>query len=277
MKVNAYYQSKRNTLSFLMYFFLIIAVIISVFPFYWIFVGSTNSSIQITDGSLAFGKDLLLNWEHLRKAADVLRIFCNTFIITAVTTVLSILICAMAGYGFEKYRSKLKDMLYAMFPLSMMIPFAAQMIPLFSMINAFNLMNTKIAVILPSLALPFLIFFFRQSFVAFPTEIIEAARIDGASEFRIFFSVVLPSMRSTLAAAVIYAFMKQWNNYLWPLIVLQTNEQKTLTLLLSSLSSAFYVDYGQLMLAIVVSTLPIIVIFLTMQKQFVEGIVGSSK
>ena len=122
-----------------------------------------------------------------------------------------------------------------------------------------------------------LITVFRQSFQSYPTELIEAARIDGANEFTIFFRLVMAPMKSTFAAGAIYAFMKQWNNYLWPLIVIQTNEKKTFTLLLSSLASAYYVDYGQLMLAIVLATIPIIIVFLTMQKQFVEGIVGSSK
>jgi len=158
-----------------------------------------------------------------------------------------------------------------------MIPFAAQMIPLFKMMNAFNLIDNHLAIILPNISMPFLIFFFRQNFKAFPNELIEAARIDGLNEFQIFFKIVLPSMKSTVAAGAIYSFMKQWNNYLWPLIILQTNQQKTLTLFISSLSSAYFVDYGPLMLSIVLSTLPVIVIFITMQKQFVEGIVGTSK
>ena len=259
------------------YLFLRIAAGISLFPFFWMMTGATNSSVQSTNGNLWFGDRLAANWQSLLKAADVLRIFFNTVVITVAYTVFSMLICAMAGYGFEKYRSRGKDAFYGLFLLSMMIPFAAQMIPLFKMINAVGLMDTKVAVILPTIALPFLIFFFRQNFVSFPTQTIEAARIDGAGEFQIFFRIVLPPMKSTLAAGAIYAFMKQWNNYLWPLIVSQSNESKTLVLMLSSLSSAYYVDYGQLMLGIVLSTLPILILFLAMQRQFVEGIVGSSK
>lgn len=196
---------------------------------------------------------------------------------TLIYTFISILICSMAGYGFEKYRSKGKNIVYSLFLFSMMIPFSAQMIPLFKMASKANMLNSHTAVILPTLAMPFLVFFFRQSFQSYPTELIEAARIDGANEFTIFFRLVMAPMKSTFAAGAIYAFMKQWNNYLWPLIVIQTNEKKTFTLLLSSLASAYYVDYGQLMLAIVLATIPIIIVFLTMQKQFVEGIVGSSK
>lgn len=267
----------RFTKSVLTHLFLLAAVVISIFPFVWMLTGATNSSVDITKGVMSFGKNLKENWKNLQATADVLRVFFNTFITTLVYTVLAILICSMAGYGFEKYRSKGKNVIYAMFLLSMMIPFSAQMIPLFRMAAGANMLDSHIAIILPTLAMPFLVFFFRQSFQSFPTELIEAARVDGANEFVIFFKLVFVPMKSTFAAAAIYAFMKQWNNYLWPLIVIQSNEKKTFTLLLSSLASAYYVDYGQLMLAIVLATLPIIVVFLCMQKQFVEGIVGTSK
>lgn len=260
-----------------LHIFLLAAVLISIFPFYWMLSGATNSSVNITKGVMLFGGNLKENWINLQGTANVFLVCWNTIKTTFAYMVLSILICAMAGYGFEKYRSKGKNVIYAMFLLSMMIPFSAQMIPLFKMASRANMLDTHTAIILPTIAMPFLVFFFRQSFQSYPTELIEAARVDGANEFRIFFQLVMMPMKSTFAAAAIYAFMKQWNNYLWPLIVIQSNEKKTFTLLLSSLASAYYVDYGQLMLAIVLATLPIIIVFLTMQKQFVEGIVGTSK
>ncbi|MFT4145046.1 MAG: carbohydrate ABC transporter permease [Mobilitalea sp.] len=259
------------------YIILILAALVSVFPFFWMLVGSTNSSADVTLGSLSFGNLLGENWNNLVEKASILRIFVNSTKVTVIYTFLSVLVCSMAGYGFEKYRSKARNIVYSLFLLSMMIPFASQMIPLFKMMSKWNLLDTHTAVIIPTLAMPFLVFFFRQSFISFPTEIIEAARIDGAHELKIFFRLVIPPMKATFAAGIIYAFMKQWNNYLWPLIVLQTNEQKTFTLLLSSLSSAYFVDYGQLMLGIVIATIPILFVFLTMQKYFVTGIVGSSK
>lgn len=261
----------------LIYFFLLAAVLISVFPFYWMLAGSTNSSSAITGGAMFFGNALQENWNNLQETANVFLVFWNTVKTTFLYTAVAILVCSMAGYGFEKYRSKGKNVVYAMFLLSMMIPFSAQMIPLFKMASKANMLDSHLAIILPTIAMPFLVFFFRQSFQSYPTELIEAARVDGANEFVIFFKLVFLPMKSTFAAAAIYAFMKQWNNYLWPLIVIQSNEKKTFTLLLSSLSSAYYVDYGQLMLAIILATIPVIIVFLTMQKQFVEGIVGSSK
>jgi lactose/L-arabinose transport system permease protein len=277
MREDKIYLIKKNLKKFLMYTVLTAVVIISVFPFFWMLVGSTNVSADVTKGVMSFGGALKENWSSLSENNSVLRVFFNTMKVTVLSTAVSVLICAMAGYGFEKYRSRVKDIVYSCFLLAMMIPFAAIMIPLFKMMSSWNLLDSHIAVALPTLAMPFMVFFFRQNFMSFPTEVIESARIDGANEIRIFFTVVLPPMKSVMSAGIIYSFMKQWNNYLWPLIVIQSNEQKTFTLLLSSLSSAYFVDYGQLMLAIVLATLPILVMFLTMQKQFVNGITGSSK
>ena len=261
----------------LLHIALLIVVLISIFPFIWMLTGATNKSVDVTSGALHFGKSLGENWANLQSSANVFLVFLNSMKITLIYTFISILICSMAGYGFEKYRSKGKNIVYSLFLFSMMIPFSAQMIPLFKMASKANMLNSHTAVILPTLAMPFLVFFFRQSFQSYPTELIEAARNTGANDFTIFFRLVMAPMKSTFAAGAIYAFMKQWNNYLWPLIVIQTNEKKTFTLLLSSLASAYYVDYGQLMLAIVLATIPIIIVFLTMKKQFVEGIVVSSK
>jgi len=263
--------------NYFMYIFLVVAVFVSLFPFIWMIISSTNSSVEITKGTFRFGTELIDNWLKLNKDDGALIAFWNSAKITLITTLAAILVCSLAGYGFEKYSSKALNIVYSLFLLSMMIPFAAQMVPLFKMMNTFGLLNNHWAVILPNIAMPFLIFFFRQNFKAFPNELIEAARIDGASEFLIFFKIVMPSMKSTFAAGAIYAFLKQWNNYIWPLIILQTNQQKTLTLFISSLSSAYYVDYGPLMLSVVFSTIPVLIIFITMQKQFVEGIVGTSK
>lgn len=259
------------------YTFLSIIAFMSIFPFYWLVVGSTNNTTDITKGKMTFGNELITNFKKLMEMSNIEVAFVNTVKITVFTTLLALFVTSLAAYGFEKFKSPGKERVYTVFLLSMMIPFASIMIPLFRLMVKLNLLDSHLAVIIPAIATPFLIFFFRQSFKAFPTEIVEAARIDGAGEFRIFWRIVIPAMKSTYAAAAIYAFMAQWNNYLWPLIILQSEEQKTLTLVISSLSSAYFVDYGMLMLGIVIATLPIIIIFLTMQKQFVKGMIGSSK
>lgn len=270
-------RKKIKISSIFQYLFLGIASIFSIFPFYWLVVGSTNNNTDILGGKLSVGKMFFENYNNLIKFGGFGKAFLNTLEITVIYLILTLLITALAAYGFDKFKTLKTEIIYKIFLLSMMVPFAAMMIPLFRIMVKLNLIDSLIAVILPGLSSVFLIFFFRQSLKSFPIQIIESARIDGASELTIFFKIVLPPMKPTIAAAAIYAFMTQWNNYMWPLIVLRTNESKTLTLTLSSMSSAYFVDYGMLMLAIVISTVPMIIIFFSMQKSFVQGMTGSYK
>ena len=157
------------------------------------------------------------------------------------------------------------------------IPFAALMVPLFVMMAKLGLINTYAAILLPGVASIFIIFYFRQTTKAFPSELRDAARIDGLKEWQIFLYIFVPVMRSTYAAATIIVFMANWNAYLWPLIVLQTNDQKTITLVVSSLASAYYPDFGVVMVGTILATLPTLAVFFVLQRRFVEGMLGSIK
>lgn len=137
--------------------------------------------------------------------------------------------------------------------------------------------NSLFVVIVPSICTAFLIFFFRQNIKAFPKEIVEAARIDGLSELGIFFKVYVPSAKNTYAAAAIITFMNSWNNYLWPLVALQSPDKRTIPLVLSAMGASYTPDYGMMMCGIVIATLPTAAIFFIMQKQFVQGMLGSIK
>ena len=261
----------------IVYLVLTIASIFSLFPFAWIIVGSTNTSTNVISGKMTFGNQWLVNMEKLFNQANMKVALVNSTKIALVTVVLTLLITSMAAYGFQMYRNKRREKVYSIFLLTMMIPFASLMIPLFKLIATLGLINSVWAIIIVSSASVFMVFFFRQSFVNYPLEILEAARVDGANEISTFFRIFIPSMRSTYAAAAIYTFMTSWNNYLWPLIVLQTNDKQTTTLLISSLSSAYTPDYGVIMSGISIATLPVIIIFFAFQRQFVEGMLGSVK
>lgn len=160
---------------------------------------------------------------------------------------------------------------------SMMVPFAAKIIPMFRQFSKMGLLNNYLAIILPAIGSPFLIFFFKQNTYSFPKETIEAARVDGLTEYQIFFRIFMPMMKSTYAAAGIFMFMASWNNYMWPLISLQSSEKFTLPLAVANLASGFTPDYGMTLVGVVLSTLPTIVVFFALQKAFVEGMVGSVK
>ncbi|MGL6105581.1 carbohydrate ABC transporter permease [Romboutsia sp.] len=274
---NISYKGRKTIGSIINYLFLSIVSLISIFPFYWMVISATNNRKDIIVGKLTPGSEFMNNLNGLLDMSNIGQAFINTTKLTLITMVISIIVASMAGYGFAKFSSKGKDKVYSLLLFSMMIPFAAMMIPLFQLVAKMGLVDNHWAIILPGSISIFLIFFFRQNFSTFPTEIIEAVRIDGASEFTIFFRLVVPSMKSTFAAAAIWSFMTNWNNFMWPLISLQSDGQKTLTLVLSSLSSAYFVEYGSLMVAIVIAITPVIIVFLTMQKHFVAGVIGSSK
>lgn len=259
------------------YLGLSIAAFISVFPFYWLIVGATNPSNMIIRGKSTFGGNLIANAQAFFHLVDVPRIFLNSIEISVAATVLTLAISSTAGYGFEIFRSRVRERLFSFLLLLLTIPFAAIMVPLFSMIARAHMVNTLIAVVLPTVASIFIIFYFRQATKAFPHELRDAARVDGLKEWQIFLFIYVPVMRSTYAAATIIIFMLSWNNYLWPLIVLQTDNNKTVTLVVSALLSAYVPDYGATFFATVLATLPTLVIFFVLQRQFVAGLTGGVK
>jgi lactose/L-arabinose transport system permease protein len=265
------------------YIFLSIVAIISIFPFLWMIISATNLSVDVTQGRMLPGTHLFENIKNLTDSINLVPALWNTLKISVTTTILALLIASLAGYGFEIYRSKAKDIVFNLLLLSMMIPFAALMVPLYQMFSKlsgtvpFIGVNTMAAVILPTFTTAFLIFFFRQSSKMFPRELLEAGRMDGLSELGLFFRIYVPTMKTTYSAAAIITFMSSWNNYLWPLIVLQTPEKRTIPLLISNLGSSYSPDFGVIMAAVVISTLPTALVFFLMQKQFVAGMVGSVK
>ena len=230
------------------YIILIIASFLSAFPLYYMICGATNSSIDIVRGKLFPGIYLMENYQSLIANQNLGRAMFNSFRNAIVITVIALLICSIAGYGFEIYHDKGKDLLMNILLLAMMLPFVAIMIPLFKMFSSWKLVNTWIALALPSLSTPFLIMMFRQAARSFPHDIIQAARLEGLSEIRIFFTMFLPIMKSTYGAAMTVTFMNAWNNYLWPTIILQDSNQITMPMLVANLKSGYSVDYGMLML-----------------------------
>ena len=261
----------------LVYAALSIAAFISVFPFVWLIVGATNTSANILTGKTSIGSALGDNFTHLMQQVDLYTLFWNSTKIAVIATVFTLIISSLAGYGFEIFRSKISDRVFASLLAMLSIPFAALMIPLFITMAQLHLINTHTALIIPTVASIFIIFYFRQATKSFPTELRDAARVDGLKEWQIFVYIYVPVMRSTYAAATIIVFMANWNAYLWPLIVLQTNDTKTLTLAVASLLTAYTPDYGVVMVATTLATLPTLFIFFTLQKQFVQGLLGSVK
>lgn len=259
------------------YIFLIIVSFISVFPLYWMIAAATNSSVDIARGKITLGSYALENFEHLVTQYDLWGTLGNSFLYSIVQTVAAILICSLAGFGFELYNDKGKDRVFAILLLAMMIPQVATMIPLFKMVSAAGLLNTVLAFILPGISTPFLIMMFRQNSRNFPIDIMEAARLDGLSEFQIFFRMYMPVMKATYAAAAVITFMNAWNAYLWPKVVMADTRAQTMPMLIATIAGGYTTDYGMLMMGVLFCSLPTMIVFFVLQKQFAEGITGAVK
>ncbi len=268
-------KTKRNRI--LMYIVLIIVSLVSVFPLYWMLMAATNKSVDVSRGRLIPGTALIDNWKALFAQQPVQRAMVNSFKYAVILTLCALVICSLAGYGFEIYHDKHKDLVFSILLLAMMVPFVATIVPLFRMFSAAKLLDTTIAFILPTISTPFLIMMFRQNARAFPIDIIEAARIDGLNEVQIFFRMFIPTMRSTYAAAMTITFMNAWNNYLWPKVIMQGEESITMPMLVANLTEGYVTDYGVLMLAVLLCSLPTVIIFFLLQKSFAEGITGAVK
>jgi len=259
------------------YIFLIIVSFISVFPFYWMISAATNTTVDVARGKLTFGTHALENFQNLLDSQPLWSTMGNSFLYSIVQTLLCLFICSLAGYGFELYHDKGKDRLFAVLLMAMMIPQVATMIPLFKMMSKAGLLNSVWAFVLPAISTPFMIMMFRQNSRNFPVDIMEAARLDGLSEFAIFFKMYMPVMKSTYAAAAVIVFMNAWNSYMWPKVVMLDNSAQTMPMLIANLAGGYTIDYGMLMMGVLFCSIPTMVIFFILQKSFAEGITGSVK
>lgn len=259
------------------YAFLTVFALFSVFPLYFMVVSATNTSAEVLSSKLIPGTHLFDNVAKLFQTQNVLGAMWSSAAIAIGTTVLALAVCSVAGYGFEVFHSRGKDVLMGVLLLAIMIPFAAIMIPLFQLFASVGMVNSLWAVIIPTIATPFLILLFRQASRSFPHELVEAARIDGLNELSIFARVYIPTMRSTFAAAAVITFMLAWNNFLWPKVILLDSDVFTMPMLIANLSAGYVTDYGVLMLAVLLASLPTVLVFFLLQRAFAEGITGAIK
>ena len=259
------------------YVFLIIVSFLSVFPLYWMIAAATNTSLEVSRGRILPGAHAAENFRNLITQQDLGGSMWNSFKYAIILTIICLFICSLAGYGFEIYHDKMKDKLFSILLLAMMVPQVATMVPLFKMFAKAGLLNTVVGFMLPTISTPFMIMMFRQNSRSFPVDIIEAARIDGLNEFQIFFRMYMPTMKSTYAAAAVITFMNSWNAYLWPKVIMTDNRAQTMPMLIANLITGYVTDYGMLMMGVLFCSIPTMVVFFVLQKQFAEGITGAVK
>ncbi|HEX6815066.1 MAG TPA: carbohydrate ABC transporter permease [Gemmatimonadaceae bacterium] len=257
---------------------LILGALIALFPLLWM----VSASFMQTGMANQYPPHLLPRhptFAHYREIFTRLsmgRFVLNSAIISFVVTGLSLFINSAAGYAFAKLRFRGRDKLFRGLMLGLVVPVQVAMLPLFLLFKEMRLINTYWGVIIPSLASIFGIFLIRQYTLDIPDDLLDAARIDGASEFRIYRSVVLPVIVPILATLAIWTFLTTWNDFMWPLIVLSDQSKMTLPVALASLSGEHVQDTELMMAGSVVTILPVLLVFLFLQRYYVQGIMSGS-
>ena len=251
---------------------------ITLFPLFWMLSASFMSSGEATSlpPHLVPHSPTLAQYRELFLRLNLGRAFFSSAVIAGLVTIGSVLTSSMAGYAFAKLRFGGRQRLFALLLIAVVIPPQVGMLPLFLLMKKLHLVNTYWGAIIPSLATVFGIFLIRQFMLSVPQDLLEAARIDGASEWRIYWSVVMPLARPILATLATFMFMSLWNDFMWPLIVLSDQSHYTLPVALANLSGEHVQDVELMMAGSVVTVLPVLLLFIVLQRQYISGIMAGS-
>ncbi len=262
----------------LLYSFLLVTSLITLAPFFWMVSASFMHDGHANVYPPIFFPDefTLVQYKSLFSRLDVARNFVNSLFLSVAVTLISLFFNSMAGYAFAKFRFKGRKSLFNFLLSAMIIPAQVTMLPLFLMLKSLGLINTYMAIIIPGLANIFGIFLIRQYVISIPNSLIEAAKIDGATEFQLYRQVILPLSLPILVTLALFTFMTTWNDFLWPLIALTDNSMYTLPVALANLMLEHTKDPELMMAGSVVTILPVMIVFLALQKYYVKGIMMGS-
>jgi multiple sugar transport system permease protein len=256
------------------YIILSLGALLMVAPFIWML----STSFKPQAETITFPPQLLprnptlANYQEVFERLNIGRLYWNTAYVAVIKTVLNVYLSTLIGYVFGKFHFRGREVLFYLILSTWIIPFEVYMIPLYVMMVNFNLGNTYWALILPELSSAYAIFLFRQFMFTIPNDLLDAARIDGAGEWRIFHRIVLPLSRPVVATLVAFYFMWNWNDFLWPLIVLTTSDKYLLPVGLSVFVSEFGTQYGLIMAGASLAIVPVLLVFVAMQRYIIEGI-----
>ncbi len=268
-------QKKTRAGLILLYGGATICLIITIAPFLWMFLSSIKPESEILKMPPVWlpHSVTLQHYIELITKAHFMRNLWNSVIVAISATLATLLVNSMAAFVFAKYRFPLRDRLFNFLLATMMIPGQVTMMPVFILLKEMHLLNTYTGLILPGAASVFAIFLLRQYMMGIPDSLIEAARIDGCSEFTIFWKIMIPLSMPAIATLTIFTFMGAWNEFLWALIVMLDESKYTLPVALAALSGGEHgLEWGLLMAGSVVTIIPVLAVFLSMQKYYIEGI-----
>ncbi|MDC7291049.1 carbohydrate ABC transporter permease [Blautia schinkii] len=264
------------------YIVLIVIALVFMFPLLWMVMSSFKDDAKIfTDiTSLkafipSFNADVFFNYKEVINKLPLLQAMLNSFGYIAVIIILGLTVNSMAGYAFARLKFPKKNLIFSIILAVMIIPAQTVMLPQFSIIYRMGLSNSYLALILPAIASPMYIFLFRQNFMGIPESIEEAAKIDGASALRTFFQLIVPLAKPVYATVTILVFIAYWNDFVWPVMVISDTTKQTIQMALSSLFNIQPVNYGNVMAGLTIVTIPVLILFLSMQKYYVAGIAST--
>ncbi len=258
-----------------LYIALSLGLLLMIGPFLWMLLGSvkTQHELLASPPTLLPAAPTLDNFSRMFKRLDFAQFFFNSAFIAVVVTLANLVFCSMAGYALAKLHFAGKRGIFGLVVATLMVPGSVTLVPLFVLMSKLGLINSYAAVILPFAAGAFGVFLMRQFIIGLPDELLDAARIDGASEWRIFRSIVIPLVRPALAALGIFQFLASWNNFLWPLVALTDESKYTLPVALATFAIGQHkADYGLLMAGSIALVFPVIAVFLILQRQFTQSI-----
>ncbi len=263
------------------YTLLLLMSVITVLPFLWIFLAAfkgPNDAIQSYPPQFIPHDPTLDNFLRVLRQLPVNLFFANSVIVSVVTTVLNLLITSLAAYPLAKMRFRGREVIFYALLATLIVPAQLTYIPSFILaVKFFHYYDHIASLILPNIATVFNIFLLRQAFRGVPNDLIDAGRIDGASELRIWWDIVLPVIRPSLATAAIFTFVTSWNDFLWPSLMLPTMQHKTLQVGLMALQGAFQSDFRGVAAGVTMTVIPIIIFFVALQGQFIRGLTGAVK
>ncbi|MCX6089045.1 MAG: carbohydrate ABC transporter permease [Candidatus Atribacteria bacterium] len=264
---------------FFIYLFLAVWSFIVIVPLYWMTISSFKVKGDIFNLKFSFFPQqfTVTGFSELLNNTLFLRWSFNTILVGIGTAVIGVIICSLAGFTFAKYEFKGKNFLFFLVLSSVMIPLVVNIIPIYVFMNKLKLLNTYLALILPLCPNAFVVFFIRSYITSIPSSLLDAARVDGCSEFKIFLKIIVPLAKPAISAGFIFLFMDQWIQYFWPLIMTNTSKMAPLTIGLASIyADVFNIKYDVLMAGATLSVVPMIAAFVLAQKQFITGLTGGA-
>lgn len=260
----------------LLYFALIVGALVMLFPFAWTVVTSISPGASLTVTPKLIPDNASLSpYLELFSRVPFARVILNSLLIAVVSTVFQLVTSAMAAYVFARMPFRGRGLIFVLYLATMMIPMQVLIVPLFVEMKTLGLINSYLGAILPTVASAFGVFLLRQAIGTVPYELDQAATLDGAGHFRVFFQIILPLVRPALATLAVFGFLNTWNSFLWPLIILRDPTMQTLPVALSSLQGQYTTQWDLLMAGSVISILPMFALYVFAQKYIVQGVAGT--